>query len=617
MNVDPHPTAPGPDNGVDPDIGLFVLLNEYWEALRRGETTQLGDWATTDPEDRDKLARLRLVSRLHDALQMLREDSDILPAPVCTSPEGGAARQFLEPGMVIEQCRIERLLGYGGMGEVYLAEHTVLGKKVAIKLLPAHRVGDAPAVRRFKKEVRILAFMSPHPNVAAALHASEYQGRLYLVMEYVPGIDLQEHVRRHGPLPWEQACALVRQIAVGLEYVHKHKIVHRDLKPSNLLLTPDGTVKILDLGLARHRPSGLAVGSLETPDGAVLGSLDYLAPEQAQSAAKADARSDLYSLGCTFYYLLVGKPPFADRVGLEKISAHARDAPPSLRHQRPDVPEAVAAVVDKLLAKKPEDRYASARELLEALDTALKAPEAGADTQELPSKPKRSRRGLIFAGLGLGALALASVLVVAFGPWAANVRHLSGDLVLRVWTDDGSKRGSKVGEDPAALPVRNGELVHLEARLNQPAYAYLIWVDTQGSAASLYPWEERNFEKLPAAQASVQELHSPPKLAMGWPVVGPSGLETAMLLVRRTPLPVHVNLVEAIGKLKRSPLRDPREVAVRGFDQDQPTGLLDIGQNRGLGTVAAEVDEPLMQLMERLRPHFEMIRAVRFAHQGD
>jgi tRNA A-37 threonylcarbamoyl transferase component Bud32 len=354
----------------------------------------LGDWLRKHPEGQDQLPHLRVAGPLHDPTQAVHEDSAPDDPSTQSRPDraGSAERQFLEPGTVIDQCRIERLLGYGGMGEVYLAEHTVMGKKVAVKVLPEQRVADAEAVRRFQQEVRVQACMNLHPNVAAALHASEYQGRCYLVMEYVPGINLQEQVRRHGPLAWEQACALVRQIGVGLEYVHRHNIVHRDLKPSNLLLTPDGTVKILDLGLARHRAADVlpADGSL-TPDGAVLGTLDYLAPEQAQSAAQADARSDLYSLGCTFYYLLTGKAPFADRVGLEKITAHARDLPPSSRQQRSDVPEAVAAIVVKLLAKKPEDRYASAHDLIEALDTVAREMQSPAGAQARP-KGNRVRR---------------------------------------------------------------------------------------------------------------------------------------------------------------------------------------------------------------------------------
>ncbi|MCI0455962.1 MAG: protein kinase, partial [Gemmataceae bacterium] len=181
-----HPLGPDSDGGADPDNGLFVLLNGHWEALQRGETLDLGAWATLQAEERDKLPHLRLVSRLYDALQVVRADSaaDLPPAQASTAPPGEPARQFLEPGTQIDQCRIESLLGYGGMGEVYLAEHTVLRNKVAVKVLPAQRIGDAAAERRFLQEMRVQARMNPHPNVATAFHAGEYQGRSYLVMEY-------------------------------------------------------------------------------------------------------------------------------------------------------------------------------------------------------------------------------------------------------------------------------------------------------------------------------------------------------------------------------------------------------------------------------------------------
>jgi class 3 adenylate cyclase len=291
------------------------------------------------------------------------------------------------------------------MGEVYLAEHTVMGNKLAVKLLPAGRDGDAEALRRFLQEVRVQARMSPHANVAAAFHAGECQGRSYLVIEYVPGVDLEQHVRRSGPLPCQQACTLIRQASLGLEYIHRHHIVHRDVKPSNLRLTPDGTVKILDLGLARHRPGDLlASDAALTPYGTVLGTFDYMAPEQGRSAGEADERSDLYSLGCTYYYLLTGEAPFADRVGFDKLAAHARDAPPSLRRFRPDVPQAMAAVVEKLLAKNPEERYSSARALIEALDTAMAAAQS-----EEQAPVMRSGRGMTW-GQGASALAVRELL---------------------------------------------------------------------------------------------------------------------------------------------------------------------------------------------------------------
>jgi hypothetical protein len=438
------------------------------------------------------------VSRLHDALQMMREDSalDIAATQAGPTLQGGEARQFLEPGTVIDQYRIESLLGYGGMGEVYLAEHTVMGNKVAVKVLPARRVGDSEAVRRFQQEVRVQARMSPHPNVAAALHASAYQGRCYLVMEYVPGTDLREHVRRHGPLAWEQACDLVRQIALGLEYVHRHDIVHRDLKPSNLLLTPDRTVKILDLGLARHRPAEIlrTDGSL-TPDGAVLGTLDYLAPEQARSVAQADARSDLYSLGCTFYFLLTGQVPFADRFGLDKVTAHARDVPPCVRERRPDVPEAMAAVVEKLLAKKPEDRYPSAHALIESLDAARRVPprpprwwQRCAAVALKPGRPRRILTGLLLAATAGVLLAVAGIAWQRQGHQAASVPVVKDMTfyVRRGGNSDHIYQKKLVANgleqeiepiDPLLAPEDDFKLV---GAFTRPTYWYLLWFDTAG-----------------------------------------------------------------------------------------------------------------------------------------
>jgi hypothetical protein len=518
MNADPHATASEPDGAADPEDGLFMLLESHWEALQRGELADLNDWVSQHPEERDKLPHLRLVRRLHAALQVLREDSTLeeQATPPQSDQAGSAGRQFLEPGTLIDQCRIESLLGYGGMGEVYLAEHTVMGNKIAVKVLPARRVGDTEAVGRFQQEIRNQARMSPHPNVAAALHASEYQGRCYLVMEYVPGIDLHEYVRRQGPLPWRQATDFVRQIAVGLEYVHRHNIVHRDLKPSNLLVTPEGTVKILDLGLARHRPAEVVLpdGSL-TPDGAVLGTLDYLAPEQARSATKADARSDLYSLGCTFYYLLTGKAPFADRVRLDKVTAHARDLPAPLCLHRSDVPEAVAAVIDKLLAKRPEDRYASARELIEALDATATAMPPQAEAQQgvptirvtQPIRVRSRRFGVLLPAAACAGLTVAGLFL--WRPWAGRPPSQTPDAngtarmlaplqvqkfllsVLRETPLLNSKRYESFELGTNLFEAQFHDYVKLKAEFSEPAHCFLLAFNPDGKEQLCWPGDPR------------------------------------------------------------------------------------------------------------------------------
>jgi hypothetical protein len=193
---------------------------------------------------------------------------------------------------------------------------------------------------------------------------------------------------------------------------------------------------------------------------------------------------------------------------------------------------------------------------------------------------------------------------------------LSCELSVRVWSPGTEgKRGWKV-EDAGALPVLAGEQVHLEARLSRPAYAYLLWLDGQGRVASLYPWLDTGFKTRRAPKPDAV-FHSPDEIDKGWPMAGPPGLETALLLARSTPLPPETDLAMLIGRLAPSRLRDPLEVAVIGFDRGQPAAVLSKGEHRGLGAEAEQIDDPLLELMEKLRKHFEVIRAVRFAYQGE
>ncbi|HEX4610056.1 MAG TPA: serine/threonine-protein kinase [Urbifossiella sp.] len=259
-------------------------------------------------------------------------------------------------------------LGRGGMGVVYAAVHTVLNKRVAVKVVLPEYADHPRSVARFRQETRAVGELT-HPNVVAATDADEADGRPFLVMELVDGLDLASLLRRVGPLPVAAACEMARQAAVGLQYVHERGRVHRDLKPSNLMVAADGVVKILDLGLAAFRAGTAPAGDL-TASRQVMGTADYTAPEQWADSRRADIRADVYSLGCTLYHLLAGRPPFSGpehNTLVRKQFAHAEAPPPSVRAARPDVPPELDAVIRRMLAKDPADRFPTPQAVADAL----------------------------------------------------------------------------------------------------------------------------------------------------------------------------------------------------------------------------------------------------------
>jgi serine/threonine-protein kinase len=266
---------------------------------------------------------------------------------------------------------IERL-GAGGMGEVFKARDWKTKRVVALKLIRPDRLQSPNALQRFHREIKVVAQLS-HPNIVAALDAGEAGQVTYFAMEFVDGTDLSRLVKQKGPLPVGQACEIIRQAALGLQHAHDRGFVHRDIKPQNVLLTthhsPPTThqVKILDMGLARMVDFEESISAL-TQEGSVLGTIDYLSPEQAMNAREVDIRSDLYSLGCTFYFLLTGQVPFPGGTATEKLLKHRLEEPVSLDKLRPEVPATVGTIVRKLLAKRPEDRYQAPRELADAID---------------------------------------------------------------------------------------------------------------------------------------------------------------------------------------------------------------------------------------------------------
>ncbi|MBL8828719.1 MAG: protein kinase [Planctomycetaceae bacterium] len=288
--------------------------------------------------------------------------------------QAAAAYQCKPRGLVIGQYIILDRLGAGGMGTVFKGQHREQGTIVAIKVLASSAVRSADSVERFHREAQTAARLN-HPGIVRALEIGQGDGQHYYVMEYVEGTDLSAYIKKQGPLPLDQAVQVVAQAARALAHAHEHGVIHRDIKPGNLIYTKDGQIKILDMGLARlNDPASLATAQAAeglTQTGQVMGTVDYMAPEQAVNTRLADARADVYSLGCTFYRLVTGKIPFDGESMVEKILAHREQPIPSLGSPTTPVPPAVDHVLRKMLAKKPADRYQTMTELANDLDQCL------------------------------------------------------------------------------------------------------------------------------------------------------------------------------------------------------------------------------------------------------
>ena len=271
-----------------------------------------------------------------------------------------------QPGVVIGTFLLEEAIGAGGMGAVFRAHDAQLDRHVALKLLPLDQTVDPEVVQRFYQEGRSAARLD-HENIARVYSIGQDGPNHYIAFEYIEGITVRRRVDQNGPLPLNEAVDITLQIAQALVHAALRGVVHRDIKPSNIILTPQGRAKLVDMGLARRFERDADHGL--TQSGMTLGTFDYISPEQARDPRDVDVRSDLYSLGCTLFQMLTGRPPFPGGTVLQKLLQHQEEPPPDIRSLNPAVPPELARIITKLMAKNRDRRYQSPEQLVRDLLT--------------------------------------------------------------------------------------------------------------------------------------------------------------------------------------------------------------------------------------------------------
>jgi hypothetical protein len=514
-------------------------------------------------------------------------------------------------------------LGRGGMGVVYRAQDTRLKRLVAVKQLLVGREASPALLARFQAEAEAIARLQ-HPHIVQVYQAGEHDGQPFFVLEYVPGGSLDRQVRGR-PQPVREAVKLVLLLARAVHAAHQAGVIHRDLKPANVLLappadepglnTPWGCPRVSDFGLARLHDDAPDRGSV---DGMAIGTPSYMAPEQAEGRLQeVGPATDVWALGVILYELLTGCRPFRGDSFQGTLHRVCTAEPEPLRRLRPEVDEAVAAVVARCLRKRPAERYPSAAALADDLKRWLDG-----------AAPRRRRRRVLpwlaAAAVLLGVLTAAGLAwqrgqvasvptTTAHGSAVAH-KPFQGWIDIVVSEPHNPRRQHRRLHEPGARPLRPGDEVRVEAVLDRPGFVYVVWLDARGKLIPIYPWEEFDWGKRPAQEEPVQRLVLPSDGGI-YPIdPSPEGLETLLLLVRETPLERDADLPGLLGDLGPQAWPDLSYVAwfQNGVEvTDEP----DRAPSR-IGESANPAVRTQQRIRRRLGERFAFTRAVSFGNRG-
>lgn len=521
---------------------------------------------------------------------------------------------------------IEGLLGSGTFGAVYLATDTELNRRVAIKVPHSKVFHDETAVAKFIAEARTVAKLK-HPGIVSIYDVGRSDdGKPYLVMEYVAGRTLDQLIKSEA-MSTPEVVELAAQLADAVGYAHREGIVHRDLKPANVLVSDAGTVHVTDFGLAVDEQSQ------REKAGEFAGTLAYMSPEQVRAETHhLDGRCDIWALGVMIYEMLLNRRPFGGE-SIKEMSdeiLHREPKPP--RQIREDLPPELEQIVLKCCQKEISRRYTTASDVAADLRR-VTAASSRAGLEPAPAiEPAGELSGnsghtnpSVFAGRPLAiTLVLTGLIIfgvlIAWSPWRASSNSeetpWAGNIDVLVWNEQVPNRVGLGLHEAGVLPLRPKDQVRVTARVDRPAYLYIVWIDSEGVPLPIYPWDAGDWDSRPDREAPVDSVDLPADLGGGWEIHGQPGMESLLLLARDTPLPESVSLqslLEEQGTQKwqtGESLVEFENGELVTFEQDQTRGPKSFA--------VTDLNDPVMTLQrkirDKLRPHFEYVRTISFAN---